>query len=199
MLNMVFRFRRMRALDPLQVAMTGVRMGERILLIGCDDRALLDGLAAKVGLSGAMALAAGDDAEAQRGRRAAGRAGALVDIRVGSRGQLAFDADTFDMVVVDDTAGRFSALPAEVRGACLRDVRRVLRGGGRVEIIERTHRGFFGGSAVPAGAMADGPGTLTALAEAGFFPVRQLAEKDGFRFFEGLKGKSDAESAIAQP
>ena len=37
-------------MDPLHVSMTGVRMGERFLQIGCHDRALLSGLAAKVGL-----------------------------------------------------------------------------------------------------------------------------------------------------
>ena len=30
-------------MDPLQVSMTGVRMGERFLQIGCHDRALLAG------------------------------------------------------------------------------------------------------------------------------------------------------------
>ena len=42
-------------MDPLHVSMTGVRMGERFLQIGCNDRALLAGLAAKVGLSGTAA------------------------------------------------------------------------------------------------------------------------------------------------
>ena len=37
------------SMDPLQVSMTGVRMGERFLQIGCHDKALLAGLAAKVG------------------------------------------------------------------------------------------------------------------------------------------------------
>ncbi len=188
MLIMVFRFRRMRAMDPLQVAMTGVRMGERVLMIGCDDRALLPGLAAKAGLSGAMALAASDAAEAERGRRAAIRAGALVDIKVGPRAPLAFDADAFDMVVIDDTAGRFSTLETSVRDACLHDVRRVVRAGGRVEVIERTRRGFLGRSVAPS---SDAPGELIgALAHAGFFPVRQLVETDGFRFLEGLKAAS---------
>ena len=36
---MLFRFRKMRAMDPLQVAMTGVRMGERYLQVFCSDDA----------------------------------------------------------------------------------------------------------------------------------------------------------------
>ena len=55
-----------RAMDPLQVSMTGVRMGERFLQIGCDDRALLSGLAARVGLSGTAAVATLDDESAKR-------------------------------------------------------------------------------------------------------------------------------------
>ena len=51
LLRMLLRSRA-RAMDPLQVSMTGVRMGERFLQIGCHDRALLSGLAAKVGLAG---------------------------------------------------------------------------------------------------------------------------------------------------
>ena len=51
LLRMLMRRGRGPAMDPLQVSMTGVRMGERFLQIGCHDRALLSGLAAKVGLS----------------------------------------------------------------------------------------------------------------------------------------------------
>ena len=65
LLRMLTRARN-RAMDPLQVSMTGVRMGERFVQIGCHDRALLSGLAAKVGLSGTAAVAAFDDAEARR-------------------------------------------------------------------------------------------------------------------------------------
>ena len=68
---------RTRAMDPLQVSMTGVRMGERFLQIGCHDRALLSGLAAKVGLSGAAAVATTDAGVGQarrRGRRQGRRA-----------------------------------------------------------------------------------------------------------------------------
>jgi hypothetical protein len=53
LLRMLMRRGRGPAMDPLQVSMTGVRMGERFLLIGCSDKGLLSGLAAKVGLSAA--------------------------------------------------------------------------------------------------------------------------------------------------
>ena len=43
--------KRQRTMDPLHVTMTGVRMGERFVQVGCDDAALLRGLAGKVGLT----------------------------------------------------------------------------------------------------------------------------------------------------
>ena len=73
LLRMLMRKARGRAMDPLQVSMTGVRMGERFLQIGCDDRALLAGLAAKVGLSGTAAVAAFDDERGEARRAASAR------------------------------------------------------------------------------------------------------------------------------
>jgi hypothetical protein len=170
---MLFRFRRMRAMDPLQVAMTGVRMGERYLQIFCSDDALTRGLAAKSGLSGVAALAAPDDVHSARAQKAAARVGALIDVKTTSPATLPWNDDTFDMVVVDNTQGAFATLSEPDRAACLRDARRVLRQGGRIEYIEREGQ--------PGGAEP-------MLTTAGFRPVRTLAERDGFRFVEGLKG-----------
>jgi hypothetical protein len=169
---MIFKFRRMRAMDPLQVAMTGIRMGERYLQIFCSDPALTQGLATKSGLSGVAALSAPDESHAERARRAAAKAGALIDVQVGSVTTLARPVEPFDMVVIDNTGGSFAALSATDRTAMLTEVRAVLRKGGRVELIERER---------------DAPGKSEgALREAGLRPVRVLAEKDGFRFVEGL-------------
>ena len=174
-------------MDPLQVSMTGVRMGERFLQIGCDDRSLLVGLAAKVGLSGAAAAAVFDQAAADRARSLAAKAGTLVDVQSTSKGELPFGADQFDMVVIDDTRGAFSALPDTHRSACLREARRVVRAGGRIEIIEGLGGGGWLGATV---SRPDGYDSGRDLGVAGFKPVRLLAEKDGFRFVEGLKQQS---------
>ena len=171
-------------MDPLQVSMTGVRMGERFLQIGCDDRSLLAGLAAKVGLSGAAAVAVFNTAAADRARAMAVKAGALVDLQSTTPSALPFDADQFDMVVIDDTQGAFAVLSGDDRIACLREARRVLRHGGRIECIEGLGGGWFR-SAVPR---PDGYDSARDLDAAGFKPVRVLAEKDGFRFVEGLRG-----------
>src|SRR5262245_41251930 len=170
---MLFRFRKMRAMDPLQVAMTGVRMGERYLQMFCSDEVLTRGLASKTGLSGVAALAAPDEDHARRAQKSADKAGVLIEIKTAAPTALPWDDDAFDMVVVDNTHGVFTALSEPERSASLRESRRVLRQGGRVEFIER----------------AEQPSTVEAmLSSAGFKPVRMLAERDGFRFVEGLKG-----------
>ena len=163
------------AMDPLHVSMTGVRMGERFLQIGCHDRALLSGLAAKVGLSGNAAVAAFDDAEAKRAAGVGAKVGALIDTHKIEGSALPFESDQFDMVVVDDTNGAFGKIDETTRVAYLRDARRTVRQGGRIEVIEG------------AAERAAGYDALRDLTTAGFKPVRLLAEKDGFRFLEGLR------------
>ena len=117
--QMLFRFRRMRAMDPLQVAMTGVRMGERYLQVFCSDATLTRGLATKTGLSGTAALAAPDDAQAARARRAASKAGVLIDVKVTPPATLPWEEASFDMVVIDETGGGFSSLGRSERTATL--------------------------------------------------------------------------------
>ena len=66
--------RKVAACEPLAVAMSGVRLGERLLQIGVDDPPLLGALAAKVGLSGHAAVVTLDERSARaRARRGRGR------------------------------------------------------------------------------------------------------------------------------
>lgn len=153
--------------------MTGVRMGERYLQVGCHDAALTRGLATKIGLSGVAALAAPDERQAKQAQKAADKAGVLIDIKITPPDQLTWDDGIFDMVVIDNTGGTVQALPDATRTTSLREARRVLRAGGRVEFIERE---------------GDAGRATEWLTAAGFKPVRTLAERDGFRFVEGLKG-----------
>ena len=181
---MLFKFFRQPAIDPLQVSMTGVKMGEKFVLIGCDDGVLLAGLGAKVGLSGAAAAMVFDEHQAVVARRAAEREGFLLDTKIARDGEVAFDADFYDMAVVDDTRGGFAARPAELRDAVLRNVYKVLRRGGRVEIVE----GLGGtGPLAKATVRPAGYDAVSALEGAGYRPVRVLAEVTNFRFVEGLK------------
>jgi methyltransferase family protein len=182
----MFKFRRMRAMDPLQVAMTGVRMGERYLQVFCHDATLTRGLATKTGLSGVAALAAPDNTQAQRAETAAAKAGVLIDVKITPATTLPWDDESFDMVVIDETGGDFSALAPDARTATLQAARRLVRPGGRVELIERIGGGLLGARTTSAEYVGSG-GAEGLLRAAGFNPVRTLAERDGFRFVEGLK------------
>jgi hypothetical protein len=178
LLRMLMRKRGAASMDPLQVSMTGVRMGERFLQIGCHDRALLAGLAAKVGLSGTAALAAFDDDQAKRASSVGAKIGALIETHQIAGLVLPFDSDQYDMVVVDDTSGFFGTFDASTRVAYLREAMRTLRRGGRIEVVEGV------------ATRVAGYDVLRDLTTAGFKPVRELAERDGFRFLEGLRTHS---------
>ena len=178
LLRMLMRRGRGPAMDPLHVSMTGVRMGERFLQIGCHDRALLSGLAAKVGLSGTAAVAAFDQEQAKRAGGVGAKIGALIETHRIEGLALPFDSDQFDMVVVDDTNGAFGKIDETTRVAYLREALRAVRSGGRIEMVEG------------AAARAPGYDALRDLTAAGFKPVRLLAEKDGLRFLEGLRTQS---------
>ena len=176
LLRMLMRRGRGPAMDPLHVSMTGVRMGERFLQIGCNDRSLLAGLAAKVGLSGTSAVAAFNEKQVTLAQSIGARVGALIEIKEIRAGrEWPFGESEFDMIVVDDTNGAFGKIDEAGRVACLRDAKRSVRPGGRIEVIEG------------AAERAAGYDALRDLTTAGFKPVRELAEKDGFRFLEGLR------------
>jgi hypothetical protein len=169
--------KRAREMDPLHVSMTGVRMGERFLEIGCRDRALLSGLAAKVGLSGSAAVAALDPIDARNAEAIGRKVGALIEVQMIDGGRSwPYSDEQFDMIVVDDTEDTFGGR-AE-KSVILSAARRALRRGGRIEIIGREQ------SNVPNYDIEND------LVAAGFKPVRLLAERDGFRFVEGLRSAS---------
>jgi ubiquinone/menaquinone biosynthesis C-methylase UbiE len=184
-------FRKGLGPHALPLAMSGVKPGERLLYLGSGRPGLFAALAYRAGLNGrACALADGPRQE-EALRRAAAREGVLVEIATGTSGAFPYDAEAFDVAVVDSTDGAFGALPAADRSRRLREVARVVRGGGRLVVVERTASGLralFAGAPAPAeaGYRAQG-GAKPALEEAGFRPVRLLAERERYRFTEGIK------------
>ncbi len=182
--------RRASKTDPLPVTMSGVRMGERLLQIGIDDRTLPGAIAAKVGLSGTVVMAVKDEREAVLARQAASDAGVLADVQVGRLPSVDAPDDAFDLAVIHSMRGLLAESGEPERLALIRECRRVLRPGGRILVVEsgpregvaawlRPHRENV--SYVAAG------GSVAALEAGGFRPVRLLAERDGYRFVEGLR------------
>jgi SAM-dependent methyltransferase len=177
--------------DPLVIAMSAVRLGERLLQIGLDDPAVLGALAAKVGISGHAAVATFDERGAERARSAIANASTLADVVTTTDGTLPFDVASFDVVVVHNVNGTLAALTDALRSQLLQEVLRVTRSGGRVVVTEPGERSGIRAMLAPAPKRDEryegAGGTLAAMEAAGFRPVRLLADRDGFRFIEGLK------------
>src|SRR4051812_21593095 len=178
--------------DPylLIVGMTGVKMGDRFVQIGCAHGGRLAAVAAKVGLSGRAAVVAPDESSATRARKAAADAGVLVEIEMAPPSRLPFGDAEFDLAVVDDTGGVFGTLRAEDRVAAVRELVRVLRPGGRALVVGAAPRGGLGAvlSRAQNGPPFVASGDATRSLEAdGFKSVRTLAEREGLVFVEGIK------------
>ncbi|MBI3493086.1 MAG: methyltransferase domain-containing protein [Acidobacteria bacterium] len=174
----------------LVVSMTGVKMGDRLLQIGCAHGGRLAAVARKVGLSGRAVLVAPDESSAARARKGAADAGVLVEIAVAPPTCLPDEDASFDLVVVDETSGLLATMRAEDRGAAIREIARVLRPGGRAVMIGAAPRGGLGALFTRAHSgppfVASGQATVALEAE-GFKSARTLAERDGLVFVEGIK------------
>ncbi|HUR35420.1 MAG TPA: methyltransferase domain-containing protein [Vicinamibacterales bacterium] len=184
----MFSFRRKSNPYLLIVGMTGVKMGDRMLQVGCSDGGALAAVAAKVGLSGRAVAIVPDISTAVRARRGAERAGVLVEVDVAPATELPVTDADFDLVVVDGGTGWFAAADASSRTAVIREAIRILKPGGRVLVI----------SALPPTGLAAwlgrGPGgpafdATPDLEAGGCRFVRVLGEREGLRFAEGLKAR----------
>jgi ubiquinone/menaquinone biosynthesis C-methylase UbiE len=177
----------------LIVGMTGVKMGDAFVQIGCAHGGRLAAVAAKVGLSGRAAVVAPDDASAARARKAAEEAGVLIEVEVAAPRRLPLRDGEFDLAVVDDTAGLLGFMRPEDRVAAVRELLRILRQGGRAMIIGTAPRGGIG--ALLSRAQSGPPFTASGdanreLAADGFVSVRTLAEREGLVFVEGIKPRT---------
>jgi SAM-dependent methyltransferase len=115
----------------------------------------------------------------------------LVEVRVGMLDHLPFDDHAFDLVVIHSVAGQLAAATSERRDRMLRDAHRVLRPGGRLIAIEPGTatglRSLLRPAPAAQGAYDAGGGTPAALRQAGFGAVRDLGDRDGLKFAEGLR------------
>jgi len=178
---------------PLVVSMTGVKMGDRVALIGCAHGARLAAIAGKVGLSGRAVAMVPDESSADRMRKGAEHGGVLVEVEVAPPSRLPAGDGAFDLAVVDDTAGLLGTMRAEERVRSVRELLRILRPGGRVIVLGAAERGGFG--AILTRAQSGPPFTASgganlALQADGFRSVRTLAEREGIVFVEGVKPRA---------
>ena len=152
----------------LVVTMIGVRMGDRLLVLGADAPALTAALARVAGLSGGASARAATPEGGAALEAAATEAGVLLEVSVGGFTPLPFADGTLDVVIVDAVR----SAPAVDYG----EIFRVLRPGGRVMTVTETRT--EGGPAIDA--------VRARVAEA-FKAVRVLDDRKGWAFVEALK------------
>jgi SAM-dependent methyltransferase len=169
----------------LAIVMTGIRLGERLLAIGSGTPAMFGALAVKVGLSGHAAGVAADPLGAAALKQAGAQAGALVAVDVAPSSSLPYDADSFDLIVLD-----CSAMPVDQGAQWLPEALRVLRVGGRLIVVERLGGLRLWGVLEVRSPRGDSGAATRALEIHRFRPVRKIAERDGWRFTEGLKPRA---------
>lgn len=187
----MFPFRKSGEPHALSVAMTGVRLGDQLLQIGCADPILLGALGSKVGLSGRAAVAVASDGMETRARRGAEKAGVLIDVARTDFRTLPFDDGTFNLVVVDSTEDLLGWLSDSDRGVCVTEALRVLAPRGRIIVIESGRpsglSSLFRRPPPTNTSYQQAGGSLAALTHGGFRAVRTLAERGGKVFIEGTR------------
>lgn len=173
--------------DPLVVSMSGVKLGDRVLVLGAGDPALVAGVASKSGLTGHAVLVDEIAARTTQGVAAAERDGALVEGITAPWTMMPIDDRTVDVAIARDV---LPALTPDRRVGCLSEILRVLRPGGRCLVIDAAPRAGLG--ALVSRRTADEfyvthGGARSALEAQGFRAVRTLAERDGLVFVEGVR------------
>jgi len=166
-------FRKSGPRDALAVTMTGVKLGDRFLSVGARDVTLIAALATKAGVTGRACVVDADPARATSVAGDVEAEGALVEAAQAEWDRLPYDAAAFDVALARDV---FSTLAPDLKRRCAADVLRVLRGGGRLVVVEGTKR-----------ARVDPESLTSALKDAGFAAVRVLAEAEQTIFVEGIK------------
>lgn len=173
--------------EPLAVSMSGVKLGDRLLVIGCGDATLIAQLAVKTGLTGRNCALDEDEGRVAAAGKRIEHEGALVETLTAPLTMLPLDDESFDIVVLRDVLG---ALDMHRRLACVGEANRVLRPGGRCVAIETAPRGGLGAllqrRPMNTEYVSSG-GAERALSTGGFRAVRVLAERDGLQFVEGTK------------
>ncbi len=110
-----------------------LQSGETVLDVGCGTGRLALAAYARVGVSGRVTGIDPGPKQITRARAKARRAGLPIDFRVGVIEQLAFPAQSFDVVL---STFVMHMLPEDLKQQGLMEIARVLRPGGRLLIID---------------------------------------------------------------
>jgi ubiquinone/menaquinone biosynthesis C-methylase UbiE len=189
----MFKWFKPSTLDPLSVSMAGVKLGDRVLVLGCADARLIAALSLKAGLTG-RTVAIDESSDVSRdAERIALREGALIEATSAPLTALPFESGAFDLVVLRDVLRR---LDPGARLAVAAEAQRMLRPGGRCMVIETVAQGglagLFGAKGPPS---TIGDDASTALQQTGFVAVRPLAEREGVLFVEAVKRGTNAQES----
>jgi ubiquinone/menaquinone biosynthesis C-methylase UbiE len=173
--------------ESLPVSMAGIKLGDRLLVIGCTDPMLIAQLARKTGLTGRAVAVDARESEKATAADVAAREGALLETFTSPWNALPLDSDSFDVVIIRDVLPH---LDGAKRAWCLVEAHRVLRPGGRCLVIDGgVKKGILHvGSSEPIVsdyAAAGGPAGI--LSTQGFKAARVLAEREGLLFAEAVK------------
>jgi len=173
--------------ESLPVSMAGIKLGDRLLVIGCSDPMLIAQLASKTGLTGRAAAVDASESGSAAAADVAAREGVLLETFTSPWNALPLDSDSFDVVIIRDVLPH---LDAAKRAWCLVEANRVLRPGGRCLVIDGTaKKGIFQSGRTEAVvsdyAAAGGPAAI--LGAKGFKAARVLAEREGLVFAEAVK------------
>jgi ubiquinone/menaquinone biosynthesis C-methylase UbiE len=172
---------------PLAVSMAGIKLGDRLLVIGCTDPKLIAQLGGKTGLTGRAVAVDAQETATTAAADTATREGVLLETFTAQWNALPLDSDSFDVVIVRDVLPH---LEGAKRAWCLAEALRVLRPGGRCLVIDGTaKKGILrvGRSDVVAADYVTAGGPAGILTAQGFKAARVLAERDGLVFAEAVK------------
>ena len=179
----MFKWFKPSTLDPLSVTMVGVKLADRVLVIGCRDPVLIAALAIKSGLTGRTCAVDRSEPVVREAERVTLAEGALVEFAVSGAVAVPYDNASFDVVVLRDVMR--TADPGE-RQVLAAESNRALRPGGRCMVIDGLGPARMWERRAPTNPDAARDVTA-ALMSAGFVAVRELAEREGLLFLEAVK------------
>lgn len=176
------RFRE-RLLQPAQL-----KSGESVLDVGCGSGSLAIAATQHVGPAGSVHGIDASEPMIERARRKARKSGADVTFESALAQSLPFSDSSFDVVL---NTVMLHHLPRKARQESAREMRRVLKPGGRMLVVE------FGGAA------PHGRGPIAHLHRRGLIKPRELEElvsEAGFEVVEkGALGIWDLHFVLAKP